>query len=218
MSDYLTRLIERSLGIAPQIEPLIPPIHAPSSLTLSETLETSSAFESSLAARIETSKEDTPRRVAADTKPLEPAFSRAESQASRTSSPLPETQPAFPIEENHRPHPIESPIIAVSRQSTSALRPEAVDITAASPNPPLSKEKTQIVVQPEIISRLKPAESPFVPALQTSSKQPPAIHVSIGRVEVRAIMPPVAAPKSTPPSASKLSLEEYLKQRNGDRS
>jgi hypothetical protein len=93
-----------------------------------------------------------------------------------------------------------------------------VDITAASPNPPLSKEKTQIVVQPEIISRLKPAESPFVPALQTSSKQPPAIHVSIGRVEVRAIMPPVAAPKSTPPSASKLSLEEYLKQRNGDRS
>ena len=218
MSDYLTRLIERSLGIAPQIEPLISPIHAPSSLTLSETLETSSAFESSSAARIEISEEHTPRRIAADTKPLEPAFSRAESQASRTSSPLPETQPAFPIEENQRPHPIESPIIAVSRQSSSALRPEAVDVTAASPNPPLSKGKTQIVVQPEIISRPKPAESPFVPALQTSPKQPPAIHVSIGRVEVGAVMPGAAAPKPTPPSAPKLSLEDYLKQRNGDRS
>ncbi len=42
--------------------------------------------------------------------------------------------------------------------------------------------------------------------------------VSIGRVEVRAIMPPVAAPKPTPPSAPKLSLEDYLKQRNGGKS
>jgi len=215
MSDYLTRLIERSLGIGPQIEPLIPPIHAPSSLTLSETLETPYAFEPSSAARIETSEKDAPRRIAADTKPLEPWFSRAESHASQTSSPLPETQPAFPIKENQRPNPIESPIIAVSRQSSSALRPEPVDITAASPNPPLSKGKTQVVVQPEIISRLKPAESPFVPALRTSPNQPPAIHVSIGRVEVRAVMSRVAEPKPAPPSPPKLSLEDYLKQRNG---
>jgi hypothetical protein len=215
MSDYLTRLIQRSLGIAPQIEPLIPPIHAPSSLTLSETLETSSAFESSSAGRIETSEEVTPRRIAADTKPLEPAFSRAESQASRTSSPLRETQPAFPIEENQRPNPIESPIIAVSRQSSSALRPEPVDITAASPNPPASKGKTQIVVQPELVGRMKPAATPTVSLVQRSPKEPPAIHVTIGRVEVRAVMPRVAEPKPAPPSPPKVSLEEYLKQRNG---
>ncbi|MBA3831271.1 MAG: hypothetical protein H0X34_05170 [Chthoniobacterales bacterium] len=42
----------------------------------------------------------------------------------------------------------------------------------------------------------------------------PSIKVTIGRVEVRAVLPSVAAPKPASPSAPKLSLEEYLKARN----
>jgi hypothetical protein len=46
-------------------------------------------------------------------------------------------------------------------------------------------------------------------------EQPPAIHVTIGRVEVRAAAPP---PVPDPPAAApapRLSLDEYLEQHNG---
>jgi hypothetical protein len=78
-----------------------------------------------------------------------------------------------------------------------------------------SQEKSQIVVQPEIISPLKPAATPAVSLLQPSPKEPPAIHVTIGRVEVRAMMP--AAQVKPPPerSAPKMSLDDYLRSRNG---
>jgi hypothetical protein len=65
---------------------------------------------------------------------------------------------------------------------------------------------------------MKPAATPAVSLLQPSLKEAPAIHVTIGRVEVRAVTPPVAAPKPAPKSAPKLSLEDYLKRRNGERS
>jgi hypothetical protein len=42
----------------------------------------------------------------------------------------------------------------------------------------------------------------------------PAIHVTIGRVEVRAVTPPMATPRIESPAAPKISLEEYLKARN----
>jgi hypothetical protein len=80
------------------------------------------------------------------------------------------------------------------------------------------KEPNQIVVQPEPISPLKSAESPFFPARQPSSNEPSAIHVTIGRIEVRAVMQQVATPKTESPAAPRLSLEDYLKQRNGGRS
>jgi hypothetical protein len=58
---------------------------------------------------------------------------------------------------------------------------------------------------------------PLTPARRDGrpSVSAPAIRVTIGRVEVRAVMPPMATPKSESPPAPKLSLEDYLKQRNG---
>ncbi len=45
----------------------------------------------------------------------------------------------------------------------------------------------------------------------------PAIRVTIGRVEVRAILPPAPAPRTVPSrSGSAPSLENYLKQRSGE--
>jgi hypothetical protein len=48
---------------------------------------------------------------------------------------------------------------------------------------------------------------------------PRAIHITIGRIEVRAVHPPPEPlPQQRPaPVSPKISLEEYLKQRNGDR-
>ena len=53
----------------------------------------------------------------------------------------------------------------------------------------------------------------FAPAEQRSSASAPIIRVTIGRVEVRAIHPPAPAPKPAKPAPPKLSLEDYLQQR-----
>jgi hypothetical protein len=227
MSDYLTHLIERSLGLPPQIEPLIAPIHAPTGLLLTETVETPAAFESSPAAKIVTLQQDAPPDVAVNARAVEPAFSQMGSQPARHSNPLPESQSEFPIEKkDDRPHSSESPRKVRSRQTSSASRPETTttDITGSrhpAPDPlPLhgtpivSQGTTQIVVQPEIINPLKPATAPAISLLHPSPKKPSAIHVTIGRVEVRAIMP--AAQVKPPPERSvpKMSLDDYLRSRN----
>jgi len=53
----------------------------------------------------------------------------------------------------------------------------------------------------------------FSPAEQRSSTSAPIIRVTIGRVEVRALHPPAPAPKPAKPAPPKLSLEDYLQQR-----
>jgi hypothetical protein len=44
---------------------------------------------------------------------------------------------------------------------------------------------------------------------------PPTIRVSIGRIEVRAVMPPAPTPAPAPPAAPLLTLEAYLRERTG---
>ena len=53
----------------------------------------------------------------------------------------------------------------------------------------------------------------FSPVNQRSSKSPPVIRVTIGRIEVRAVHPPAPASKPAKPRLPKLSLEEYLRKR-----
>jgi hypothetical protein len=333
MSDYLTRLVERSLGLAPQVKPLIASINAPSDQMLREKVEPSVAFESSPAVEIEASQLDTPG-VAVDATDVE-THTRTGDPLPRGSRPPSESQAEFPIEKRvNRIQPAELRP-GVSSQSTSSVpRPEAMDITAATtpdppslprttpivaqgmaqsvvqpeiieplepaaspmesrgknqpvirpeivkpqavdpgeaaappekspslprPTPTASKKATQPVIQPEIISPPKQATSPLLPTPESSSatepsllpngtttasnrtahpvvqpeiisplkppafpllparppspNEPPAIHVTIGRVEVRAIMPQPATPKAASPATPKLSLKEYLRQR-----
>lgn len=49
---------------------------------------------------------------------------------------------------------------------------------------------------------------------QQPATEPPTIHVTIGRIEVRAT-PPAAPAKRSAPSSSTLSLDEYLRGRDG---
>jgi len=234
MSDYLTRLIERSLGLAPQIEPLIAPIHAPSGQMLNETVETSAPFESTPLAKIEISEHDAspgvagiqPRQASTPTAVSPPTFPRAENEPRASSSRLPVPRPKLPTETNDSPHSTTSTPITVSRPTFQASRSKTLEklsgsskSRALSPtSPAASNGRSQIVVKPEIVRRMKPAPTPAISLLQPSPKEPPAIHVTIGRVEVRAVAPSVAAPKPAPQYAPKLSLEDYLKRRNGERS
>lgn len=229
MSDYLTRLIERSVGMEPQIKPLIEPINAPMNAPpglMSETVETAGPFESSDSLKTETSERAAPQSISVEATSV-PVVSRAETQAPRASGPLSESQAEFPIEKkDDRSYPTESRPIAASRQASPAPpNKAALEITAAapSPNPPLSHDtrtvvsqrKIQIVVQPESIRHLKPTASPLV-VLQPSPKESPVINVTIGRVEVRAIYPqPESAVRHPPLSPPKMSLDDYLRSRNG---
>jgi hypothetical protein len=68
-------------------------------------------------------------------------------------------------------------------------------------------------------SQVTPDVVPKTPTLIESTAREtlaPTIRISIGRIEVRAIMPSVESmprTKSSPP-APRLTLEDYLKQRN----
>lgn len=303
MSDYLARLIERSLGSTPQIEPLIAPLHAPSDQVLSERVESSAEFEAVPAARIETAEdpsagaamttqtaEDPLPRAAMTTQAAGPPPSRTGSQHHQASIPIDESPTAFPAGKKddrslptqarpktplrqtpstrhpvvepiaaslaRPPSPISAPVVSVQPETTEQLdrsslptaasvlsvQPEAIDrpssriatpgasvhpetleqsdpapssqesIRSIRPTATASQPKSQTIVQPEI----KQATAPSVPARQALSKEPPAIHVTIGRIEVRAVHPPPEPVRRRPaPASAKISLEEYLKQRNG---
>jgi hypothetical protein len=45
----------------------------------------------------------------------------------------------------------------------------------------------------------------------------PTVHVTIGRIEVRAVHLPPAPPVNRPPAGARLSLDDYLRERNGGR-
>jgi hypothetical protein len=81
-------------------------------------------------------------------------------------------------------------------------------------------EGTPPVVRPAIVPVTTPALAHAArPATDVTSAVPasPAVHVTIGRIDVRAVMPPAAsAPRRAAPVSSGMSLEQYLKQRHGD--
>jgi hypothetical protein len=88
-----------------------------------------------------------------------------------------------------------------------------IEITAASSRvpdrapPPARAFHPASLRVPSLRPRV-PSEQPRVPA------EPPSINVTIGRVEVRATLPP-AVSKTPRSSASVVSLDEYLRRRSG---
>jgi hypothetical protein len=79
--------------------------------------------------------------------------------------------------------------------------------------------RTRRAVTAHVVTVAQPA-SPTRPERRTPEKEASAqqtIHVSIGRVEVRAIMPPAPRPVAPPPGPQRLSLEEYMKARREKR-
>jgi hypothetical protein len=96
---------------------------------------------------------------------------------------------------------VQSIVMPPSHDPAAADRPR-------SPRPAPFVERVPIVSATE--------REPRSAAAPTPPPAPPTIHVSIGRVEVRATMP--AAPvKRSPASTSAISLDEYLRRRAGDR-
>ncbi len=74
-------------------------------------------------------------------------------------------------------------------------------------------QRAAVISQPEVTRFVEPTK----PIKTQPTETNPTIQVKIGRVEVRAAAPTAPPPRSAPQPAQKLSLDDYLKQRNGGR-
>jgi hypothetical protein len=163
--------------------------------------------------------EPSPRRPSAQPKPRSPVF-EPEPPA---ITPRPESAgyPDPPVRQATRAQQCKpatairplSPRARVSEQSGQADSPvipsEPVSAGAAgvSPKPVVHQRPTANLLRPAL---------PMSPNQHTSP--PPVIHVTIGRVDVRAILPAPQTRRTSPQPAPRLSLEDYLKRRNGEKS
>jgi hypothetical protein len=135
-----------------------------------------------------------------------PLPSRRE-DATRTDRPRPSPATSPPPQQSRTepPEPPSVPVKTVERRDTPEQRPTvapAARIMVDSPHP-------------------KQLRTPALQPRQSAASEPPTeerISVSIGRIEVRAVLPPAPAPSPPVPAAREkpplLSLETYLERRS----
>ncbi len=154
---------------------------------------------------------DTPESKA-PTRPL-PAAATGGTQESRSRS--------RPAEKARAPagRRAETPEITGSRVKRLSREPDSRDRTDTSklfPEPTaVLLPRPDVDTQPsgQAVGRFMPTQPPLPAAPRTETS---TIHVTIGRVEVRAALNPSPSKKTTAKPAP-MSLEEYLKQRSGER-
>jgi hypothetical protein len=268
MSDFLTTLIDRSLGLAPVLERRKPSLFEAPRGAKQPSPETSADLEADAptphaTAAPSPSQPSAPRDEHAP--PLRPApesHTRNEIRAEIPAAPAPHPErlqyqhPLEPVavqsDEGPRAtprieHTLEletiverevvrtfhaAPAVAELSRQTSPP-PSYKDAPAPSPAAPVRNEprtpaKPQASPQAKftIASHAPPLPRPTVPPAVTpratrqrdatrAPEPPPAIHVSIGRIEVRAAESPTAPPRRTRAFAPKLSLDDYLASRTG---
>jgi hypothetical protein len=124
---------------------------------------------------------------------------------------VPPAQPARPLET------VRTVVERISdRRGNERPAPKPVSLEPA-PRPLFSGPPT---LRPAASPALRPVLSPrpAVSPRAESSGQPPVIHVSIGRIDVRATHTPSLPPaRAARPAEPKLNLEQYLASRAGNR-
>jgi hypothetical protein len=131
-----------------------------------------------------------------------------------SESPSREVGTVSPIGERGTSSPTASSTAPPARSAPGSSEPKPV----TPPGPaPLTKA---VASAHATIPRVSPAPSgPDRSRGSDKASSPRPVYITIGRIEVRAIHPPPEPVRHRPaPAAPKISLEGYLKQRNGDRS
>lgn len=173
---------------------------------------------------------------------IEPALPRQPALTPVTSVDVPPTSPHHlaepqPARETHSPVIMREQITLLKSviETPTASTPTLVEIVREQPIQPLPPVTAAPTAAPE--PAMKPATSPaairpeqikpFTPANgQAANHQPlvtpppepaPTVQITIGRIEVRATPPPPARAEKKQPQTPVLSLDEYLRQRNGGR-
>ena len=242
MSDYLTRLVERSLGVGEVVSPRLQSLFEPRDAVAGPALvdEPIEVREERLAP----ASEHAPR---SDGEPAAPSPSAKEST---TASPRRRTEPPHdvvveresPAEPGSPPPAVEfavseREVLARAESPVPTLRPQD-DQSGERPSPEPPRRRTVVVRERQHPPQSEPAarerrrdrvptgpdevrlpsppalQPPPVPA-QAAPTEPPVVRVTIGRVEVRAVLPPAPPERATPRRAPRMTLDEYLRQGDG---
>lgn len=211
MSDYLSNLLARSFNQTEMLQPRL--------ASLFESLSTAgeTITESSLELESQSRELQLPQT---EPSPSVPTLA--------TSSPPQSVRPDLPpiptqvvaedvlvsqisIEQQPTPEPT-NPQIAIY-QVTGSLESRPF---ADSQSLPLATQRQSLDSTPPVIpTQLVPLSAPATTAIPSIKPEPPTIRVTIGRIDVRAIASPTPPRQAPKPNIPKLSLEDYLKSRNG---
>jgi len=219
MSDYLDNLIAQSVSSTEMLRPrpvslFEPPPATSSPAPLEQVQQEAADVPEPVPPRL------SPRgveRPAAATRPAaEPAAERPSPEPA-VERPAPE-----PVVERAVVELTAPPATRLTAETVSTSHEVALPSAVAGPEHRVLLQRVvalagrslsaPIVARPQVSSHREPASSPVT----SLGVQPePTIHVTIGRVEVRAVMPPAApVAQPSPPPGPKLTLEEYLKRRS----
>ena len=196
------------------------PPQSPSSVPVREPLEArrtpvpraNAAQDTGLRPKVEPSSAPEPTRWGERTREPLPARSEPARESARPTGVRGDTYAAAPKASVREP---------TREPARMASRPEAAAQGEDKAAPPLQTRAVSSAVKPlEVHPRKAPSPRPrSVPAAQqkhaeahsSAPSTPPDIHVTIGRVEVRAVVPPAPANTAAKP-APMLSLDEYLQK------
>ena len=212
MADFFTRLAERALGVAPVAAPDLPSMFAPAApLELSsEVVTPRDNFPSPTLER--------PSAVDADRAEAESIELRAKSamEIARRKG-----EPRSLIAKVKRPaKEADDPSRRIhAAQELAKLAPAARPVSSDLPAGLVSERAPALDSRTLTESRKEGAPPPSASAIMPTThgeSAAPTIHVSIGRVEVRAITasPPQPRERKAPPLRS---LDQYLRDRNEGR-
>ena len=243
--DFLTRLTQRMTGELPTVQPRLQGRFEPSATTphleatdlefetAAETAEVpyieAAALESETAVK-PTAASAPRRRPIVVGQPLEPAAAFPMTRPSihqGTAVPVPLSQPASTHLADHFITPrVSEDVQRPAEVPALGERPVTRQIAAepAASTPAAVQPASRLPVQVEV--RPAPLPSPL-PGAQTlageravgriaATDAPPTVHVRIGRIDVRAVMPLALPPRPVSrPAAPRTSLEDYLSGRKG---
>jgi hypothetical protein len=240
MADFLSRLVERSAGMAPIVRPAVAPLFAPGPAMAAEpaplglepvgvvpqgpapgTAPIPSA-PTPVLREAPTTDFSRPDRFPARTLPVVPPATPRETAhgALRPTAAAPPETPRRGAVHEHRPPPPEEFPVRVALTPSGAQGPSAIPRRSpAWEDGPRVDTAIRSVASPVLRPRderpPRRAEDLRPPGSPEASAAP-IVRISIGRIEVRAVAPSgPAAPRPAPPRKSTgVSLEEYLKPRS----
>ena len=206
MSHFLVRLVERSRGTAPRVEPVVAPRFAPTPIVeIASEIETPRPERGDQQPTVE--EKTSPRAVAQQEAPA----GKAEPQIFQ------ESQKSLPPKQ---PEKLLVPMEKIAVDSTAFVRPSPfADRPVQVIKNGMVRRNSFTALQskrPRSATPLATRSGSFERDLLTPNEwpeQPPIVRVTIGRIDVRATPPAVPSRKSSARSEPKLTLDAYLNSR-----
>lgn len=232
MTDFLSRLIERSVGTAPIAKPMIPPLFGPAEVVpeTNEEVEWTTrdpVLPEALPVADDPGREPSPPGPTVLPPPMMTSPRLDETRAGEDVAPSfrGPLLTADLLGERHRP-PSETgarpaPRAAALRSGPREVLARRVPVSGPKPVESIAPLTSP---QPSNTSALPPAE--VIPQVQERRAGPhpsdpekgaPVVRVTIGRIEVKAITQAAPSRQQAPRKTAAVSLEDYLRPRRRDR-